>query len=274
MEWIDALADVRAEGRPAVLVTLAEVRGHAPRQAGAKMLVTRDGTWDSIGGGNLEEAAAVRARGMLASGASTPQLEEIALNEHARAEHGLQCCGGVVKVLLEPIAPPRPIALFGLGHVGSEAARIFSRMPVALHLVDTREEYAAAARREHVSGGQADVTVHHPTAPESVLRELPDDTYVLILTHDHAEDLFLCEAALERMDRGELNHVGVIGSSAKWARFRKRLREAGHDDELISEIRCPIGLSEVPGKSPTSIAVSMAAEYLSRVGSADAEKGE
>ena len=42
------------------------VRGHAPREAGAKMVVAADATWGSIGGGNLEAVAVARARELLA----------------------------------------------------------------------------------------------------------------------------------------------------------------------------------------------------------------
>ena len=33
--WIDAVAALRAAREPGVLVTVTEVRGHAPREAGA-----------------------------------------------------------------------------------------------------------------------------------------------------------------------------------------------------------------------------------------------
>ena len=65
MDWLAALSQLRAEGAPGVLVTVAEVRGHAPRDAGAKMLVGTDQTWGSVGGGNLEETAIRRAREMI-----------------------------------------------------------------------------------------------------------------------------------------------------------------------------------------------------------------
>ena len=53
-----------------MLVTLAAVRGHAPREAGAKMVVAADQTWGSIGGGNLEAVAVARARLLLLTGAA------------------------------------------------------------------------------------------------------------------------------------------------------------------------------------------------------------
>ena len=55
MDWLKAAQQLRDEGEPGVLVTVAEVRGHAPREAGAKMVVGRDRTWGSVGGGNLEK---------------------------------------------------------------------------------------------------------------------------------------------------------------------------------------------------------------------------
>ena len=51
-----------------MLVTLAAVRGHAPREAGAKMVVAAEQTWGSVGGGNLEATAIARARALLDAG--------------------------------------------------------------------------------------------------------------------------------------------------------------------------------------------------------------
>ncbi len=35
MDWLKAAQQLRDDGQPGVLVTVAEVRGHAPREAGA-----------------------------------------------------------------------------------------------------------------------------------------------------------------------------------------------------------------------------------------------
>src|SRR6185312_810668 len=57
MDWLTAALELRRDGRPGVLVTVLEVRGHAPRDPGTKMVVAADGSWGSVGGGNLEESA-------------------------------------------------------------------------------------------------------------------------------------------------------------------------------------------------------------------------
>ena len=66
MDWLSAVEQLRRDGLPGVLVTVIKVRGHAPRDAGAKMVVGADHTWGSVGGGNLEEAAVQRARELIA----------------------------------------------------------------------------------------------------------------------------------------------------------------------------------------------------------------
>jgi xanthine dehydrogenase accessory factor len=99
-----------------------------------------------------------------------------------------------------------------------------------------------------------------PVLPEIVLGELPPGTHVLIMTHDHAEDAALCDAVLRH---GEFGSIGLIGSAAKWARFRRRLAEEGdHDEATIDRITTPIGLPGLAGKEPATIAVSVAADLL------------
>jgi xanthine dehydrogenase accessory factor len=93
-----------------------------------------------------------------------------------------------------------------------------------------------------------------------VIAELPSGCHVLIMTHDHAEDLALCDVALGRADLGS---IGLIGSRGKWARFRRRLgQESGHDAESFARIKTPIGLPEIRGSEPATIAVSVAADLL------------
>ena len=83
--------------------------------------------------------------------------------------------------------------------------------------------------------------------------------HVLIMTHDHAEDAALCDAALRSP---QLGSIGLIGSGGKWARFRRKLEEVGHPADVIDRITTPIGTPDITGKEPATIAVSVAAELL------------
>jgi xanthine dehydrogenase accessory factor len=259
MDWLEALQHLRSAGLPGVLATVIEVRGHAPRETGAKMVVGAESLWGSIGGGNLEATAVDQARDMMARGVTAPRTAEFALNEHAATEHGRQCCGGKVRVLLEPFLSLPTVAIFGVGHVGYELGRILSRMPLTLYLVDSREEQLAAARLADVTSGVADVRTVHTPVPDTFVRELPPGAHIFIMSHDHSEDFLLCDAALRR---GDLGTVGLIGSRAKWLRFRQKLAAEGFADSEIDRIQCPIGLPDVAGKDPAVIAVSAAAGLL------------
>ncbi|WP_069169260.1 xanthine dehydrogenase accessory protein XdhC [Streptomyces griseus] len=259
--WVAAVARLRARRESGVLVTVATVRGHAPRDAGAKLVVGRSETWGSIGGGNIEAVAIDRAREMIAASEPGTELVDFALNDKVTGPHGVQCCGGTVTVLLEPLPVVGAVAVFGVGHVGLELARILARQDLDLHLIDTRSGMLGEARLDVLADAVAQVHVHHtPLLPEEVLEELPRGTHVLIMTHDHAEDAALCDAALRAPHLGS---IGLIGSAAKWVRFRERLRtEGGHDDATIHRIKTPIGLADITGKEPATIAVSVAADLL------------
>lgn len=260
MRWLQAVEKLRAERRAGVLVTLVAVRGHAPRDAGAKMVVAADATWDSVGGGNVEATAVARARAMLASGDTTPATVTLDLSDRAPGEHGVQCCGGEVTVLLEPLVVRPAVAVFGVGHVGLELARILARHDLDLHLTDSRPGQLADDVLAPLADADARLHVHHEAVlPELVLAELPPGTHVLVMTHDHAEDLALLDAALRARHLGP---IGVIGSSAKWARFRRSLVADGHPAEAVDAVATPIGLPSLEGKDPATIAVSVAAALL------------
>lgn len=259
MDWITGLAHTRTEGTPGVIATIIEVRGHSPRDVGAKMFVTKESAWGSIGGGNMEATVTDRARSIISAGADAIEYAEFGLNEHAHVTFGTQCCGGAVRVLLEPVGQRATVAVFGMGHVGKEIAWILSRHSLILHLTDSRASVIDDSLVDQLETGSASVNVHTLPAPEMLMKDLPQGTHVLILTHDHSEDLILCDAALRRDDLGS---IGVIGSAAKWARFRMKLKQDGHSEAAIERIQCPIGEPDIAGKQPAVIAVSVAADLM------------
>jgi xanthine dehydrogenase accessory factor len=274
MHWVAAVDRLRRERRAGVLITVSEVRGHAPREAGAKMVValpdawpedsspTTPQAWGTLGGGNLEQTALVRAGELLADPPGAPEQLTLELNDRARTDHGRQCCGGQVTLLFEHLPVLPAIAVFGVGHVGLELARILSRQQVELHLVDSRADRVDADRLAFLDDGPAVLHAHHAPLPELALGAVPRGTHVLVMTHDHAEDFALCDAAL-RCEH--LASIGLIGSSAKWRRFQHGLVVEGHSATAIARIQCPIGRPELVGKDPATIAVGVAADLLPRL---------
>ncbi|WP_028022669.1 xanthine dehydrogenase accessory protein XdhC [Enterovibrio calviensis] len=246
--WIQALADFENRGIPCVMVTVLEDRGSVPRGAGTKMLVTDNDVIATIGGGHLEHVAMKAAKEMLTQGDSDMKVERFNLG----ARLG-QCCGGVVTLSFEPIGQQRHVlALFGAGHVAKALVHVLATLPFKVIWIDEREEQFPSTMPENIEMRLSDDPVGEVAA-------LPSNSMYLVLTHNHQLDFDLCRAILKR---GDSRYFGLIGSLSKRKRFDYRLKERGFDDDAINTMICPIGITEVKGKHPTEIAVSVAGELI------------
>lgn len=253
-DWIATLAGLAAAGTPAVLVTVVEVKGSAPREAGAKMVVTRESSQGTIGGGHLELKAIELARELLVAHAARPAGEETPiLRSFALGPSLGQCCGGEATLLFEPVLPPPfHVAVFGAGHVGKALVKLLADLPCRITWIDSRAEAFPAEM-------PANAAVEPTDAPEEEVAALPHESYVLVMTHSHALDLRIVERALRRPD---FRYVGLIGSATKRARFVKRLALRGLAPEEIARLTCPIGIEGIAGKRPAEIAIAVAAQLL------------
>ena len=166
-EWIEELSDLTAAGERVVLVTVAGIRGSAPREVGAKMIVTSGETIGTIGGGQLEFQCTRIAADMLGRD-EAPALRKFPLGSAMG-----QCCGGVVDILFEPISSRLPAWLRDLRalHGQREPAVVVTRLaggagkcvvtasdvfgeagPELGDIVESAREGLAAGRRAHRCG--------------------------------------------------------------------------------------------------------------------------
>ncbi|MFT6673998.1 MAG: xanthine dehydrogenase accessory factor [Sulfitobacter sp.] len=96
LEWVDA-------GQGAVLATVIDTWGSAPRRTGAQLVVSGFGAMEgSVSGGCVEGAVVIEA------------LEALAAGEMRQLEYGVSdgdafavglACGGTIRILVEPIGP-------------------------------------------------------------------------------------------------------------------------------------------------------------------------
>lgn len=100
--WIDDLYAVNDGGECCSVVTVTAVRGSAPREIGAKMIVTGKETIGTIGGGQLEYQCTKIAVGQIRR-ASAYAGERLQRRFPLGTNCG-QCCGGVVDVMFERLA--------------------------------------------------------------------------------------------------------------------------------------------------------------------------
>jgi xanthine dehydrogenase accessory factor len=259
------LAEAAANARPSVLLTVVMLRGSAPCGLGAKMLLNATSVVGTIGGGNLEMQALREAKAMLAALEAGQQVLPktlVAVLGTNTGEFAVQCCGGEVTVLLEPLGMRPQVAIFGAGHVGSALARVLSRLPLDLWLLDSRQS-VLVAQPPAALAPVAHLRCIHAPFPEVEMQNLAPGALVYILTHDHSEDLALVAAALTRSDLG---FIGLIGSKTKWLHFQQQLRQAGFGATDLARITTPIGLESIVSKDPEIIAIAVAAQVLQCLG--------
>ncbi len=269
-----------------IVAEITAVRGSAPREAGAFMLISPDALIGTIGGGALEYVVIDRARQALRS--SPGRTGEAGTERDRRSVDSLdiplgpeigQCCGGRVDVSLRRVddreaarllarieteAAARPhVFLFGAGHVGKALARALAPLPLAVHVVDTRPD--------ELTDLPQNVEAVASPMPEAAVRSAPAGSAYVILTHDHALDFMIGFEALKRTDS---SYVGMVGSRTKRARFANWFRSEGGDPAALDRLVLPIGGKGFPqglgDKRPEVIAALAAAEILVHIGGGEA----
>jgi xanthine dehydrogenase accessory factor len=230
-DWLRALAAYVDRGEPAVLVT---ALGDA---AGGKLVVSRDGASGTFPDSQRQPDAVAAARALLDAADVGPHLEQT----------------GDRAVLFEPIRPAGlHVVLFGAGHVGKALVRVLGELPCRVTWVDSRAE-------QFPRDLPPNVTVECTEAPRYVVARAPSRAAFLVMTHNHALDLTLCERILCRND---FSYFGLIGSATKRAKFTRRFKARGLSDDVIERMVCPIGIPELSGKHPGEIAIAVAAQLL------------
>jgi xanthine dehydrogenase accessory factor len=254
MSWVDAAQQLSQKGEAYILVTLVGVSGSTPRDSGTKMVISTKQAYATIGGGHLEYKVIEMAHKLLIENKNSQRLEHFQLGTNLG-----QCCGGTASVLFECFATANVnIMLFGAGHVGKALSQILSGLPCKVTWVDNRMEQFPAQYQT----GEKVLGNIHPIVSENPVDEIvqmPADAYYIVMTHNHQLDFELCQKILARED---FRYLGLIASDTKWRRFKQRFSHRDIPSSLIERINCPIGLSQVSGKQPMEVAVSIAAEII------------
>ncbi|WP_083003787.1 xanthine dehydrogenase accessory protein XdhC [Halomonas sp. GT] len=251
--WHAALDRLQRSGVPHVLATQVTSAGSTPREPGARMVITQEAVYDTLGGGTFEWQTIHAARDFLQQGRVGFHLEAFSLGGRSG-----QCCGGYVNVLLE-VFPGAAIniALFGAGHVGREIVKLSEPLPWQIHWFDSRVD--AFNERDQQ---QPRLSCHTLSNAQEDTLTLPPYCHALVLTHNHDEDYALITALLKRHD---IASIGLIGSDSKWASFRGRLQREGCTAEEIERVRSPIGCihnTKLSNKTPYAIALTVVTELL------------
>ena len=248
--FFDVLNELMAAEVPLVAVTVVDTAGSAPQDPGAKMLVTSEGLrHGTVGGGKVETKAIAEAQRMLRG--ELPTATHFVQWNLAK-DVGMTC-GGIVKLYFEVHnARSWNIVVFGAGHVAQALVTLLVHLDCRITLYDPRPEWIAKLPQSPKLA--AIVTPDMP----SMVRTLPDDAYVILMTMGHTTDKPIL---LEILSTRTFPYLGVIGSTAKANILKRDIEEAGLPEEAKGAFHCPIGL-ELGTSHPYEIAVSVIAQLL------------
>jgi xanthine dehydrogenase accessory factor len=141
--------------------------------------------------------------------------------------------------------------VFGAGYIAKPLAAMAAGCGFDVTVVDERPEWA---NEERFPGARLVLE-----EAESFARryEPPRDSYLVVVTHDHATD----QRIVERLLAKPFRFHGMVGSIPKQRKFAQRLKARGFASERIALLRTPLGL-DVGAETPEEIAVSILAELV------------
>lgn len=248
-EFLNKLSSLREAGAACVVVTMVNVRGSAPQEIGARIIVGGQGLlFGTVGGGKIEAKSILAAQDLL-------HVDQ----DHSFAEWNLQkdvgmTCGGVVSLFFEKVLPSSKwkIAVFGAGHVAQELVSLLLRLDCDIACIDPRPEWLEKLPEN------AKLKKIVAEDMKSALKNLAANTFIVSVTMGHAFDLPIIKEALLEF---HFPYIGAIGSDSKARVLKDDLLKSGIEQNLIKGLHCPIG-EPIGNNHPAEIAVSIVAQLL------------
>lgn len=296
---LDAIEAAAANGEQAAVATVVGTYGSAPRQPGAKYVVTDAGRYvGSVSGGCVESDVAERAQQIFAGGAAN--LIHYGVSDDDAFEVGLSC-GGKIDVWLEKADPALwrdvrsvldndeyamlytntetgekrlekgVLEQTGLRDDGVFAEVVEGPLRVIVFGAPEAAEHLAAYGKQlgwHttvVDARPALVTPERLPSADEIVKAWPDqvldriDERTAVVTLSHEERLDIPAVAAALEKRAR--YIGAVGAKRTAERRRARLSEQGFTDEDLARIHGPAGL-DLGGRSPAQVALAIAAEIV------------
>ena len=159
---------------------------------------------------------------------------------------------GETRVMVDMQVERPHLIMVGGVHVAIPLQAMAAQVGYRVSIVDPRAAFASAERFPDVAN------ILH-TYPDKALPQLGLDrsTYLAVLTHDPKID---DKALITALPAG-IPYIGVLSSGRTHKQRVARLKEAGISDELIAQIRTPIGI-DIGAGTPEEIAVCILAEII------------
>ncbi len=244
-QLIDIINNTIKKREEIALCTIVSTSGSTPLKSGAKMLVWKSQvSYGTIGGGRIEL-----------------KVTEDAVNAIEKKESGLyeynlikeeMCCGGTVKIFIEPILRTKQLIIFGAGHIGSHIAYFANKLNFKTVIVD--ERYELLSKITDVTAEKLNLS-HHKAFSEIITDE---DTYIVIATHLHEYDREILAHYIGK----KLGYLGMIGSKRKIIITRKKfLNQNVCSEEELNSVDMPMGYN-IGQNGPAEIALGIISKIV------------
>jgi len=296
---LDAIDAATAAGEKAAVATVVSTIRSAPRQPGAKMVVTEGGRLvGSVSGGCVESDVAERALAVFAG--ADPSIVHYGVADSEAWEVGLSC-GGEIDVWLEQADPElwndvramldadeygmlytdtktgekrlergvlestglRDDGIFAEVVEGPLRVVIFGAAEAAEHLCAYGKQLGWRTTVVDARGALA-TRERMPSAGE-IIKAWPDevadriDERTVVVTLSHEERLDIPAIAAGLERRAR--YIGAIGAKRTQERRRAALLEQGFSEADLDRIHGPAGL-DLGGRAPAQVALAIAAEIV------------
>jgi xanthine dehydrogenase accessory factor len=296
---LDAIERAAADGEQAAVATVVSTIRSAPRQPGAKYVVTEGGRYaGSVSGGCVESDVAERAQAIFAGGAAN--LIHYGVSDSDAFEVGLSC-GGEIDVWLEGADPElwrqvravldsdeyamlytntatgeKRLELGLLEQTGLREDGVFAEAiegplrVIVFGAVEAAEHLCAYGRQlgwqtTVVDARSALATPERLPSADEIVKGWPDqvleriDARTAVVTLSHEERLDV-PAVAAALER-HARYIGAVGARRTAERRRARLAEQGFSEAELDRIHGPAGL-DLGGRAPAQVALAIAAEIV------------
>jgi xanthine/CO dehydrogenase XdhC/CoxF family maturation factor len=233
--YLDDLNEILQKDNPAVLATVFRTTGNSPAQPGQHLLISgKNRSFRGTLAPALAERALPDARRALSTGQSRSAV--------------YTADRGEASVLIEFLAPPLPLVIFGAGPGAQPLVRMAKELGWKVTVVDHRPSYTT--RDLFPSADQLLIA-----RPEEIAERvsITAQTAAVVMTHSFLHDQEILRALLGSPAR----YIGLLSSRSRCRRLLTQLPA-----ELSSgadRLHAPIGL-DIGAETPEMIALSILAE--------------
>jgi len=238
---LDALEASAFGGEPTMLATVFSAEDNHQTNVGQYLLINRDGTESStITNEELQKKIRRDLREMA-------EQEERVHQTQAETRHYKHERAGV---LLEAVAPPPALMLFGAGYDAEPLVHMAAVLGWRIELADHRLPYA---RPERFPSAKRVWLAPSGQWPDGL--ELEPGSAALVMSHNYLQD----QAMLRILLPQPLGYLGLLGPRERSQRLLTELAREGTVARDPQRLYAPLGL-DLGGKTPEAIALAALAE--------------